>query len=82
MPLKLKLWLGRLVGWDKESLRVLLVISAITIALLLGPPAFNRVEDFIDPDPQPVNCDSQCIDDIVNDIDIDRIVNDTLRETR
>lgn len=79
MPLKLKLWLGRFVGWDKRALRLLLLMLAICFVV-----AATVTIDLANSDP---DCDSECqqlVDDTVDRHfpDIDRIVNDSFREVR
>lgn len=79
--MRINLLLGRLFDWDKTALKAFLVMISIPIVLLTASVAFDKIEDWIDPDPKPT-CDKACMDEIMKDIDIDQIVDEVIRETR
>ena len=80
--MRLKLFLGRLFDWDKSALQAFLVMIAIPIVLLSAAIGFDAVEDWIDPDPKPLDCSQECIDQLVREIDTDRIVRESIEESR
>jgi hypothetical protein len=67
MPLRVKLWLGRLFDWDKGGVRAVLFLMS-AFALILGAEcAYNDLVREHDPSPD-VPCNSACIDDMVEEI--------------
>lgn len=86
MPLKLKLWLGKIFGWDKGGLRAVLVLFAAFVVLLSAEWAWD--EWVINDEPSSsVECNDACIDEIVDEIlrtnpppNPDRIIVDALND--
>jgi hypothetical protein len=79
--MRLKLFLGRLFDWDKVALQAFIVMIAIPIVFLSAVIGVDAVEDWIDPD-KPLDCNQECIDQLVREIDTDRIVRESIEESR
>lgn len=86
MPLKLKLWLGRITDWDKDAVRLLLLILVINLAIF-GAIAINQAW----PLGRSNDCNAECkaeferlVDRLVEQHfkDPDRIIDDAIRDAR
>lgn len=86
MPLKLKLWLGRITDWDKDSVRLLLFILVINLAIF-GALAIDQVRPFS----RSNDCNAECkaeverlVDQLVDQHfrDPDRVIDDAFRDAR
>ena len=85
MPLKLKLWLGRITDWDKDSVRLLLFILVINLAIF-GAIVVDQV-----PLGRSGSCNAECkaeVDLLIDRAieqhfrDPDRVIDDALRDAR
>jgi hypothetical protein len=86
VPLKLKLWLGRITDWDKDSVRLLLFILVINLAIF-GAIAIDQVRPFGRSD----DCNAECkaeVERLTDRLieqhfrDPDRVIDDALRDAR
>lgn len=86
MPLKLKLWLGRITDWDKDSVRLLLFILVINLAIF-GAIAIDQAGLLSRSD----DCNAECkaeverlVDRLVEQHfkDPDRVIDDAIRDAR
>ena len=86
MPLKLKLWLGRITDWDKDSVRLLLFILVINLAIF-GVLVIDQMPLLGRSD----GCNAECkaeVDLLIDRAieqhfpDIDKVIDDAFRDAR
>lgn len=83
MPLKFKLWLGKLFAWNKRDMRMFIVLVVAPCLVVIAIIGYSVADNWLTPDPELSSEDEQEIERAIpDDIDllIDRIINDSLRD--
>lgn len=84
MNLRIKLWLGKMFGWDKAGLRAAVILACFWVVVIGGLWAYDNI---LFPEPA---CDAQCeavtelLRDLANTtpepIDADKLIREMLND--